>query len=302
MNAPDTERTANDSQPDQADGLRRMHQSRPVKVITVTGGKGGVGKTNVCANLGVALSQLGRRVMILDADLGLANVDVLFGLQPRLNLSDVVRGEHDLEEIILDGPNGVRVVPGASGLSEMIDLTPAHHAGIVNAFSGISEDVDVLLVDTAAGISDSVLRFAEAAHEVVVVVCDEPTSITDAYAIIKLLSVERGATTFRILTNMTRRGGDGTKLFQKLARVTDRFLQVTLDHAGSIPFDERVWRAVQKQTPFVTAFPTSTAATALKGLAQRADNWDTPRTARGNIEFFVERLLQGPGHKEHLVA
>ncbi|MGI9341435.1 MAG: MinD/ParA family protein [Gammaproteobacteria bacterium] len=279
-----------------------MHDRRPVKVITVTGGKGGVGKTNVCANLGVALSMLGRQVMILDADLGLANVDVLFGLQPRLNLSDVVRGDHSLQEIIMDGPAGVRIVPGASGLSDMIDLTPAHHAGIVNAFSDVSENLDVLLVDTAAGISDSVLRFAEAAHEVVVVVCDEPTSITDAYAIIKLLSAERGVSTFRILTNMTRRGGDGTKLFQKLMRVTDRFLRVTMEHAGSIPFDERVWRAVQQQTPFITAFPTSTAAAAIKKLAHRADNWEIPREARGNIEFFVERLLQGAASEEHLVA
>jgi len=288
--------------PDQAEGLRRMKARKPVKVITVTGGKGGVGKTNVCANLGVAMSMLGRRVMILDADLGLANVDVLFGLQPRLNLSDVVRGDHSLEEIILDGPAGVRIVPGASGLSEMIDLTPAHHAGIVNAFSGVSEDLDVLLVDTAAGISDSVLRFAEAAHEIVVVVCDEPTSITDAYAIIKLLSTERNVTTFRILTNMTRRGGDGTKLFQKLSRVTDRFLHVTMEHAGSVPFDERVWRAVQQQTPFITAFPMSTASAAIKKLAHRADNWDIPKEARGNIEFFVERLLQGRSQQEQNVA
>ncbi|MFW2404049.1 MAG: MinD/ParA family protein [Gammaproteobacteria bacterium] len=279
-----------------------MKARKPVKVITVTGGKGGVGKTNICANLGVAMSMLGRRVMILDADLGLANVDVLFGLQPRLNLADVVRGDHSLEEIILDGPAGVRVVPGASGLSEMIDLTPAHHAGIVNAFSNVSEDLDVLLVDTAAGISDSVLRFAEAAHEVVVVVCDEPTSITDAYASIKLLSTERNVNTFRILTNMTRRGGDGTKLFQKLSRVTDRFLHVTMEHAGSVPFDERVWRAVQQQTPFLTAFPASTASAAIKKLAHRADNWDVPREARGNIEFFVERLLQGQAKQEQHVA
>ncbi|NND36938.1 MAG: MinD/ParA family protein [Gammaproteobacteria bacterium] len=288
--------------PDQAEGLRRRNARKPVKVITVTGGKGGVGKSNICANLGVAMSMLGRRVMILDADLGLANVDVLFGLQPRLNLADVVRGDHSLEEIILDGPAGVRVVPGASGLSEMIDLTPAHHAGIVNAFSGVSEDLDVLLVDTAAGISDSVLRFAEAAHEIVVVVCDEPTSITDAYAIIKLLSTERNVTTFRILTNMTRRGGDGTKLFQKLSRVTDRFLHVTMEHSGSVPFDERVWRAFQQQTPFLTAFPTSTASAAIKKLAHRADNWDIPKEARGNIEFFVERLLQGRSGQEQHVA
>jgi flagellar biosynthesis protein FlhG len=283
---------------DQAQGLRQRRNPRPVKVITVTGGKGGVGKTNIAANLSVALSMLGRRVMLLDADLGLANVDVMFGLQPHHNLADVIRGERSLNEIIINGPAGVMVVPGASGISEMADLTPAHHAGLISAFSELTHDLDTLIVDTAAGISDGVLRFAEAAHETLVVVCDEPTSITDAYAIIKLLSTERGVGKFRIVTNMTRQGGDGSSLFEKLSRVTDKFLDVTLDHAGSIPFDDRVWRAVQLQTPFVTAFPTSLAAGALKKLAHRADKWDVPQAARGNIEFFVERFLNGSPEQE----
>jgi len=287
---------------DQADGLRRRNGKRPVKVITVTGGKGGVGKSNICGNLAVSMSMLGRRVMLLDADLGLANVDVMFGLQPAQNLADVVRGDCDLQDIIVSGPAGVMVVPGSSGLSDMAALTPAHHAGIINAFSELSVDLDVLLVDTAAGMSDGVLRFAEAAHEVVVIVCDEPTSITDAYAIMKVLSSERGVSRFRVVTNMTRQGGDGSGLFQKLLRVTDRFLDVSLDHAGSVPFDDRVWRAVQLQTPFVTAFPTSLAANAVKKLAHRADTWELPQAARGNIEFFVERLLSGSTEKEPVLA
>ena len=287
---------------DQAEGLRRMKDARPVKVITVTGGKGGVGKTNICANLAVAIAQLDRRVMLLDGDFGLANVDVLFGLQPGHTMADVVRGERSLAEVIIKGPAGVMVVPGASGLSEMASLTPAQNAGIVNAFSELTCDIDVLLVDTPAGISDPVLRFSEAAHEVVVVVCDEPTSITDAYAVIKVLSRERNVNRFRIVTNMTREGGHGRQLFEKLLRVTERFLQVSLDHAGSVPYDDRVWRAVQLQTPFVTAFPSSLAAAALKQLAHRADNWDAPRVARGNIEFFVERLLRQPKQTEGAIA
>jgi flagellar biosynthesis protein FlhG len=130
------------------------------------------------------------------------------------------------------------------------------------------------------------------------VVCDEPTSITDAYALIKVLSMERGVSRFRIITNMTHQGGDGRHLFEKLLRVTERFLQVTLDHAGSIPYDDRVWRAVQLQTPFVTSFPTSLAASALKKLALRADSWEEPRAARGNIEFFVERLIRAQPGRE----
>lgn len=287
---------------DQAAGLRRMRSPKPVKVMTVTGGKGGVGKTNIAVNLGIALSLLGRRVMLLDADLGLANVDVLLGLQPAHSLADVVRGERRLDEIIVPGPAGLKVIPGASGLSEMANLSTAQHAGIVNAFSELTEDLDALVVDTAAGISDSVLRFCEAGNEVLVVLCDEPTSITDAYALIKVLSTERSVNRFRIITNMTHQGGDGRSLFEKLLRVTERFLQVTLDHAGSVPYDDRVWRAVQLQSPFVTAFPTSLAAAALKKLAHRADNWEAPRTARGNIEFFVERLLRASPGQEHAAA
>jgi flagellar biosynthesis protein FlhG len=275
---------------DQATGLRRRG-SRPVKVLTVTGGKGGVGKTNISANLAIALAQLGRRVMLLDADLGLANVDVLLGLQPQSTLADVLHGRRGLAEVIVTGPAGIRVVPGASGLSDLADLDTTGQAGLINAFSELTEDLDVLVVDTAAGISGGVLRFCAAASDVLVVVCDEPTSITDAYALIKVLSTEHGVTRFRIVTNMTHQGGDGRQLFEKLLRVTERFLQVTLDHAGSLPYDDRVWRAVQLQAPFVTAFPTSLAAAALKRLAARADNWEAPRAARGHIEFFVERLL-----------
>jgi flagellar biosynthesis protein FlhG len=214
----------------------------------------------------------------------------------------VVRGERTLEEVIVDGPAGLKVVPGASGLAEMANLTSAQNAGIVHAFSDLTCDLDVLLVDTPAGIGDPVLRFAEAAHEVLVVVCDEPTSITDAYAVIKVLSRERNVNRFRVITNMTREGGHGRQLFEKLLRVTERFLQVSLDHAGSIPYDDRVWRAVQLQTPFVTAFPSSLAAAALKQLAHRADTWDAPRAARGHIEFFVERLLRLPNRPEDAVA
>jgi flagellar biosynthesis protein FlhG len=276
---------------EQAAGLRRRQTAQAVKVLAVSGGKGGVGKTNIAANLAIAMAQLGRRVMLLDADLGLANVDVLLGLQPRYTLADVLGGQRSLAEVVLTGPAGIRVVPGASGLAGLARLGPAEHAGIINAFSELTEALDVLVVDTAAGITDGVLRFCAAASEVLVVVCDEPTSLTDAYALIKVLSTEHGVTRFRIVTNMTHQGGDGRQLFEKLLRVTERFLDVSLDHAGSLPYDDRVWRAVQLQAPFVTAFPTSLAATALKRLAQRADKWEAPRAARGHIEFFVERLL-----------
>lgn len=302
MNAPETTMGQLQQSGDQADGLRRLQKQKPIKVIAVTGGKGGIGKTSICANLAVAMSMLGRRVLLLDGDLGLANIDVMFGLQPNLTLADVLSSDAALADVVIPGPEGISVIPGASGLSEMANLSPAHHVGIVNAFSGLTADFDTLLVDTAAGISDGVLRFAEAAQEVLIVVCDESTSITDAYATMKLLSTERGVSRFHIVTNMTRAGGDGSRLFQKMLRVTDRFLDVTLNHAGSVPYDDRVWRSVQLQVPFITAFPGSLAAIALKKLARTADKWEIPSVARGNIEFFVDRLLQFRNSEEKEVA
>jgi flagellar biosynthesis protein FlhG len=264
---------------------------RPVKVIAVTGGKGGVGKTTVSANLAIALAERGREVMVLDADLGLANIDVLLGLQPRWNLSHVLAGEHSLDEIIVDGPKGIRIVPASSGVSRMANLGALEHAGLVRAFSELQAPVDVLLVDTAAGIHDSVLTFARAAQHALVVVCDEPASLTDAYALIKVLSREQGVGRFQVVASQTRSPGEGRELYQKLVRVCDRFLDVTLEYAGHVPYDEFVRRAIQRQAAVVEAFPGSLAAQAFKNLAARADTWLAPDGARGHLEFFVERLV-----------
>ena len=157
---------------DQAAGLRRRVSPRPVRVIAVTSGKGGVGKTNVSVNLAVALAASGKQVMLMDTDLGLANVDLLLGLKPKLNLSHVVSGECTLEEILVEGAQGLQIVPASSGIKEMTTLTPAQHAGLINAFAELGNSVDILMIDTAAGISESVINFTQAAHEVVVVVCD----------------------------------------------------------------------------------------------------------------------------------
>ena len=264
---------------------------RPVKVIAVTGGKGGVGKTTVTANLAVALAERGRRVLVLDADLGLANIDVLLGPQPRFNLSHVLAGERTLEEVIVEGPKGIRIVPASSGVRQMANLGSLEHAGLIRAFSELAHELDVLLVDTAAGIHDSVLTFARAAQHVLVVVCDEPASLTDAYALIKVLSRDQNVRRFRVLANQTRTLGEGRELYQKLVRVCDRFLDVTLEYAGAIPHDEFVRRAIQRQAAVVDAYPGSVATQGFKNLAAKADTWAAPEGARGHLEFFVERLV-----------
>lgn len=173
---------------DQASGLRKMQDLKEIKVIAVSGGKGGVGKTNVSLNTSIALAKQGKKVLVLDADLGLANVDVMLGLRVQKNISHVLSGECELDDIIIEGPCGIKIIPATSGTQSMVDLTPSEHAGLIRAFSDMQTDFDVLIVDTAAGISDMVLSFARAAQDVMLVVCDEPTSITDCYALMKLLS------------------------------------------------------------------------------------------------------------------
>ena len=269
----------------------RPVSSRPVKVIAVTGGKGGVGKTNVTANLAVALADRGQSVLVLDADLGLANVDVVLGLQPRWNLSHVLSGERSLEEVIVEGPRGIRIVPASSGIRQMANLGPLEHAGLIRAFSDLGQRVDVMLIDTAAGLHESVTTFARAAHHVLVVVCDEPASLTDAYALIKVLSREHRVQNFRVLANQTRSPGEGRDLYEKLARVCDRFLNVSLEFAGSVPFDNYLRRAVQRQAAVVDVYPASISSIALKNLALKADKWSIPQGARGHLEFFVERMV-----------
>jgi len=276
---------------DQAEGMRQMSNPHPVRVITVASGKGGVGKTNVSANLAMALAGMDKKVMLMDADLGLGNVDVMLGVHPVYNLSHVINGERTLEEVIVEGPGGMNIVPASSGVKNMSELTPEEHAGLVRAFSELNNSLDVLLIDTAAGISDSVITFSRAAQEVLVVVCDEPASITDAYALIKVLNKEHGLFRFRVLVNMVHSVQQGRDLFGKLLKVTDRFLDVALDFVGAIPYDDYLRKAIQRQRAVVDAYPRSRSSLAFKKLAQATEKWPTAKTANGHLEFFVERLV-----------
>jgi flagellar biosynthesis protein FlhG len=270
-----------------------MQQPRPVRVIAVASGKGGVGKTNVSVNLATSLAMRGRKVLILDADLGLANVDVMLGLKPEFNLAHVISGQRTLEEIIIEAPGGIRVIPASSGVQRMAELNPAEHAGLIRAFGELSSDIDVLIVDVAAGISDSVVSFSKAAQEVVVVVCDEPASITDAYALIKLLNRDHGVRRFRILANMVHTPQEAREVFNKLVKVTDRFLEeVVLDLLGAIPYDENLRKAVKRQRAVVELFPRSKIAQAFQSLAQKVDNLPLPQRVGGYLAFFLERMLQ----------
>ncbi|GGX50818.1 MinD/ParA family protein [Saccharospirillum salsuginis] len=272
-----------------------MSGLKPIQVLAVTGGKGGVGKSNVSVNVAVALAEQGKRVVLLDADLGLANIDVLLGISSGKNIADVLAGEAELRDIMVPGPGGIKVIPASSGTQQMANLGEREHAGIIGAFSELGDQMDVLIVDTAAGISRTVTNFVRAAQETLIVVTDEPTSVTDAYALIKVLNRDCKMDRFRVLANMVRTPKEGQNLFNKLVKVTDRFLDVTLQYVGSVPMDESVRKAVQRQKAVIEAYPRSKAAIAYRSLAQKVATWPLPQSPRGNLEFFVERLVQGAG-------
>lgn len=276
------------SRPDRRGDLLRRD---PVQVVAVTGGKGGVGKSTLSINLGVACAAAGRRVVLLDGDLGLANADVLLGITPRHTLADLILGRRTLDEVLTPVRPGLSIIAGASGLMPLAELDTAGHVGIVRAFSDLATDLDLLLVDTAAGISPGVLQLVQATQHVLVVVSEDPASVTDAYALIKVLSRHHGVREFRVVTNMTSDPMAGGLLFAALQRVTSRFLDVTLVHSADIPSDELLRRAVREQRPVVEAYPGCGASQIIRRLAVALESWPPPE-GRGNIGFFAERVAR----------
>ena len=286
----------------QVSNLQRFMNPEPVSVLAVCSGKGGVGKTNVAVNIAVALGARRHRVCLLDADVSLANVDVLLGLQPKFNLSHVVRGEADLDSTVLSGPQGIRIVPASSGSFGMTELPTASQAAIIQSFAELREQPDVLVVDTAAGISPAVARFVQAAQHAVVVVCDEPASLTDAYALIKVFSQNYGISRFHVVTNQSTSTAAGRALFGKLSRVTDSYLDVVLRHLGDVPRDDYLVKAVQEQRAVVDAYPRSPAGGAFLKIARSIEALPAVDETSGGIEFFFERLLTADRQGRGMVA
>lgn len=278
----------------QEQNLASVASERGMNVIAVTSGKGGVGKTNIAVNLAVSLARQGRKVVLFDGDLGLANVDIALGLRPTYDIRHVLSGEKTLEDILLDGPRGIRIVPATSGISQLTRLDVQQRANIVNAFSELSQSIDTLIVDTGAGIDASVQTFCSACQSIVVVICDEPSSITDAYALIKVLNKESGVKEFQLLANMVESEAQGRALYGKLSRVASRFLDVSLGYLGAIPRDNYLCKAVQQQSAVVELYPRSSSAKALQRLAESIGNRGSePSTSgMGRFGFFMERLLQ----------
>ncbi|MBL1140494.1 MAG: MinD/ParA family protein [Proteobacteria bacterium] len=268
-----------------------LKNKQSTRVLAVTSGKGGVGKTNISINLALALAERDKSVTLMDADLGLANIDVLLNLKPLRNLSHVIEGECELKDIIIEGPDNIRIIPASSGIKMMSQLTSAQNAGLVHAFDELEESTDILIVDTSAGLSDSVIRFCSAAQEVFIVVCNDPASIADSYALIKTLHRDHKIQRFQVVVNKVKTEAEGCELFERLRSVSEQFLDVVLKLKVIIPQDENILRAVRQRRPFYTSYPDSKAIKSFKKFAAEVDNTNRSASANGRLTFFAKQMI-----------
>lgn len=267
---------------DQAESLRNIIKQQEQKqvgrsrVITVTSGKGGVGKSNTAINLALQFKRMGKRVIILDADFGLANIEVMFGVIPQYNLSDIMYKGKELKEIIMQGPEGVGFISGGSGIAKMVNLDSEQIKRLVYKMAELDKMADVIIVDTGAGIAPSVLEFVASSAEVILVTTPEPTSITDAYALLKALNMfpgfERNDTQIRVLCNRVNSENEGQILYEKMSMLVDRFLNINLSMLGCIPQDYLVTKSVMKQKPVSIMYPNSAASKAYEAAAKNLEN------------------------------
>jgi flagellar biosynthesis protein FlhG len=281
---------------DQAQTLRDHVEPRragpPMRVIAVTSGKGGVGKTHISANLAVLAARAGRRVLLVDADLGLANADIVLGICPTRHLGHLLDGSCSAEEVLTEGPRGIRVLGASSGIQSLTALTDEQKLTLVSAFEPLDDRFDLVIVDCGAGIGDNVLFFAGAAQEALLVVSPEPTSLSDAYATVKVLSQHAGVAHFSVVANQAA-DFQGRDVFRRLTQVTDRFLDAKLKYLGHVPRDEDLPRAVRVQQPLVELYPRAPASRALSALCDALLATEPPAALPGGIKLFWQQILRG---------
>ncbi len=286
---------------DQADTLRNLNMGQPeihqnkesqtTNVYAITSGKGGVGKTAVVANLAYMLASMNKRVLILDADLGLANVDVVFGLSPKYNLNHFFSGEKELDEVMVEGPLGIRILPAGSGIQSFTRLDGQQKMKLLDGLDSIHNHFDYVLIDTEAGISENVTYFNTAAHDILVVTTPEPTAITDAYALMKLLSTQYHEKRFNLIVNQIQNENDALDVYRKLTMVANKYLDISIDFLGSVPEDRQMNDAIRKQKVISELYPHLRITDSFRELASRICLEPSQTAPKGNLQFFWKKLL-----------
>ncbi len=271
--------------------IRQKRHNGNTRVIAITSGKGGVGKTNISANFAYLLSKMGKRTLLLDADAGLANIDVILGITPKYNLHHVLSGEKNLSEAVVEGPGGVKILPASSGIPEMASLSKGQKFTLLEELDGLDEDFDFMLIDTAAGIADNVMYFNMVAGEIIVVASPEPTSLTDAYALIKVLYQGYAARRFMLLVNMAEDSNEAEGVYTRLSNATNQFLDLPIEYLGYIPRDQNVSKAVRKQKLLSEVFPDSKASKSMSEVVEKLCRKQPGNYKNGTIKFFDRSII-----------
>ena len=260
------------------------------RIVAVSSGKGGVGKTNFTVNLAIALSKMGHSVTIIDADLGLANIDILLGLVPRYTLTHVLKQEKTLSEILVEGPNGIKIISGGSGVMDMVNLSPIELNRLIDSLEHLNNESDYILIDTGAGLNHSVISFIQASQELVVVVTSDPTSITDAYALIK--NISKLDVSIKVVVNRIESNKEGHDVFEKINTATTKFLKLELESIGYIYEDQNVKKSVKKQIPFLVGFPNSLASRGVELIAENLVRNSTYSQPSGGFSTFIKKIFK----------
>ncbi|HZD59698.1 MAG TPA: MinD/ParA family protein [Anaerolineae bacterium] len=272
-----------------------IHRTNNTRIIAISSGKGGVGKSNLVVNLGIALAMRSKKVAILDADLGLANIDVLLGINPKYNLQHLVDGKKTVHEILLDGPHAIKVVPGGSGIPELANLSDDKQQKIIEDFVELDSEADIALIDTGAGISKNVIAFILAAREAIIITTPEPTAITDAYGLIKVITQRDIDVDMKIVVNMVSSEKEGQEIAGRIVIATRQFLNKRIEVLGYITSDGSVNASVRRQKPFILEYPGARASRCIKQIAASLDitNGDDMHLAnRNGFRGFLSRLFE----------
>jgi flagellar biosynthesis protein FlhG len=263
---------------------------KTIRTIAVASGKGGVGKTNITASLAIALRKLDKKVMILDADLGLSNIDVVLNLATKYNIDHLFKGEKKLKDLIVDGPQGVKVLPASSGIQELTELDEFQRLRLIEEFEAYDGNMDYLLIDTSSGISSNVAFFCMAAQEILIVTSGEPTALTDAYALMKVLFTKYQEKNFKVLVNNVKDEKEAVQIYNRLSTATERFLSISIDYIGYVPHDDSVQKAVCQQKAFIDKYPKCEASKRLTEITAKIDD-DDCHQVKGSLQFFLGGLL-----------
>ncbi len=266
-------------------------EKKAVRTIAVASGKGGVGKTNITANLAIGFSKLNKKVLVFDADLGLSNIDIILNLATKYNIKHLFKGEKKLKDLIVDGPQGIKVLPASSGIQELTSLDEFQRLRLIEEFDSYDDNMDFLLIDTSSGISSNVAFFCMAAQDIIIVTSAEPTAMTDAYALIKVLFTKYQEKHFKVLVNDVKNEEEATDVYKRLSTAAERFLSISLDYIGYVPHDKAVRKAVRQQRALIDLYPDSEASKSLMKISEKLIN-DNTGNIKGTLQFFLGGLLK----------